>query len=1171
MSKAGGAIHEEPSSNNAGPSKSPKAHSPVLSPSSSRRPSTLLNRLPLRRNYSGLLGSGIPNEDENLLKQLDESDDPIDWLNTALTTRKANLDDANENQIQSLAQQRRGSASSLLKLDSQLAHLSTILSISRQDTLARMDNTMASVTDSIPKLGLELRLMRDAALVLRQNISDLRQKANAADINRAEIDDSNTLKSKTEANAVLERLASLSHLLERMTAARDVLSLAESWSTLSTDVTAYLADAKFEVAAARLSKAKSSLSVFERTPEYESHKKLLDGLSTNLENRMTSTLIDAIRDRDIEQANKFYQVFAIIERQEKFANLWRRTRAEECKTEWTRFASSTSEVREVMLSSLEKRFFEPLLVLLEEERRIVGQVLPSNPRENVAKLVTSTLTSLEPGFVATIDKITDRQSSTAVLGAVELHQILRRIVVRIADCILRTDQVSSLSEEVGRPGSPVDLKIANSNDMKSALLNTTSSESRPKSFMASNGRRLSSRRMSGIGLPKAGTSAAEQQIDSNSPSNILTLPEKPSQWEIILSLVPPPDDWERKVLEPVLDLQLDYEALERTYLTDTAKGHDYVRTVSNAGNELNILVGSDLATGLRKTIEESVKSATDAIQRTRHLTYGLSCDGLISCIDEILSSKISRTKDALDERSATALEEAQKQAHEKMNKEEKKAGDLYDMGFNSSSSSSEGIEWKAFEEGMSLLSALRDILDIIKGVEAAAADQMNDLVDVFLPLPGSNPADTIKRLCTDNYGTSTAALRLLLDASKDRLRSGSLMNTLKRMRAIHSRPSKNHSSTIHHPVPTLFRQARLSLLEQAKAVQRHLTNMILSPLMPHLELYAGLSIWSANRLPGSVNEYDLAMPTFSLSPTEDMSRIGETLLDLPRLLEVWSELPQFKWSVQGLSFSHASSKDILAADALLETPIAIDQDVSDPFESPSISMSPKREKRLSLHGGSASTGLQSAGSSASNATVVSPGQERRVNSGTHRQTPSVASIATLPARNEQNRRQGEHDLNKNDQQNGESANGQMALQSYLTSISLTLISHLISLVLPSIAQVTAAGASQLAADLDYLLTILSALNVTQNSTQNVDVQNFGANDPSMEEITALLRSLEAWRDICKIKDQDGRRLRHLVRSGQAARGGSLGDPIDGFDGDEDKLRSLLGTHAFDMLARMRGW
>lgn len=1168
MSKAAFAAYEVSSSNNAGPSGSPKGYSPLQSPGSSRRPSMArLNRLPLRRNYSGLLGSGVTNEDDALLKQLDGAVDSTDWLNTALS-KKVNIDEGNETQSQSILQSRRGSASSLLKLDSQLAHLSTVLSISRQDTLTHMDSTMASVTESIPKLGLELRLMRDAALVLRQNITDLRQRASAAEINRSDSNESEINgKQNTEANAVLERLASLSSLLERMTAARDVLSLAESWSTLSTDVTAYLADAKFEVAAARLAKAKSSLSVFERTPEYESHKKLLDGLSTSLENRMTPTLIDAIRDRDIEQAKKFYHVFAIVNRHEQFARIWRRTRSEEVLAEWVRFASSKLDERESALAILEKRFVESLLGLLEEERKIVGQVLSTSPRENVAKLVTSTLTSLEPGFVATISKVVDRQSSTAAIGAVDLHHILRRAIIRIADCIIRTNPISASVEENGPSTSPVDLKATAASDLKSNTAIATSPEVRQKPLAASNARRLSVRRMSGIGIPK-GTSAAEQQNDLATSPNTLALPEKPSQWEIILNLVPPPEDWEEKLLEPILDLQLDYESLERNYLGESIVKHEFAHTNINEGNSSDILIGSDLVIELRKMIEDSTKSSTGAIKRTRQLTYGLNCDGLISSVDDLLSSLISHAKDALDKRTAIALEEAQKQAHEKVKKSEKKEDDIYGMGFTSSSSSSEGVEWKAFEEGMSILSALHDILNTIKGLEATAANQMNDLADVFLPLPGSNPADTIKKLCSDDSGTSTAALRLLLDASKDRLRSGSLIGTLKRMRAIHSRSSKNAAQ----PVPVLLRQARLSLLEQTKSIQRHLTNMILSPLMPHLELYAGLSIWSANRLPGSVNEYDLAMPTFSLSPTVDMSRIGETLLDLPRLLEVWSELPQFKWSVQGLTFSPASSKDIVLAESLLETPVAVDQDIGDPFESPSISMSPKREKRLSLHGGSASAGLQSAGSSTSNS-AVSPGQERRATSGSHRHTPSVASIATLPARNEQNRRQAEQDSSKaGQQQNGGMADAQTALQSYLTSISLTLVSHLISLVLPSIAQLTAAGASQLAADLDYLLTILSALNVTQNITQNEEAQNaVGTESSSMEEITGLIRSLEAWRDICKIKDQDGRRLRHLVRSGQAARGGSLGDPIDSFDGDEDKLRSLLGTHAFDMVARMRGW
>ena len=63
--------------------------------------------MPLRRNYSGLLGSGVTNDDDALLKQLDGADDPTDWLNTALS-KKANTDEGNETQSQSILQSRRG-------------------------------------------------------------------------------------------------------------------------------------------------------------------------------------------------------------------------------------------------------------------------------------------------------------------------------------------------------------------------------------------------------------------------------------------------------------------------------------------------------------------------------------------------------------------------------------------------------------------------------------------------------------------------------------------------------------------------------------------------------------------------------------------------------------------------------------------------------------------------------------------------------------------------------------------------------------------------------------------------------------------------------------------------------------------------------------------------------
>ncbi|KAH8814761.1 Golgi complex component 7-domain-containing protein [Flagelloscypha sp. PMI_526] len=86
----------------------------------------------------------------------------------------------------------------------------------------------------------------------------------------------------------------------------------------------------------------------------------------------------------------------------------------------------------------------------------------------------------------------------------------------------------------------------------------------------------------------------------------------------------------------------------------------------------------------------------------------------------------------------------------------------------------------------------------------------------------------------------------------------------------------------------LLSQARSSMFNFARTCQVSLQETILSPVREHLVGYSSSSSWVAPGDPRSrttVLGNDLHVPSFSLSPTEAMQRVGEGLLNLPRLFE----------------------------------------------------------------------------------------------------------------------------------------------------------------------------------------------------------------------------------------------------------------------------------------------
>ena len=972
--------------------------------------------------------------------------------------------------------------------------------------MSAIDSTISNVRNTIPRLGLELRLMRDAAWTLKTNIDELRRRSmqGSNEVNGADTAPANA------ASAALERLSALSTLQSRMTSARDVLSLAESWSTLSADVSSYLNDGKFSQASSRLAEAKTSLTVFERTPEYESRKNLLEGLCNNLVSGISPSLETFIKEKNVSESQLIAGILSAIGRADDFSDQWRRGRMSPWHAHWRNARpGEDSEASGTSFAQLLQIHLDSFLVLLNEERLFAPILFPQDPRKSMALFASTALLALDPSLQTRLNQAIRQDDQGAIVALVRIHAVIKDAVAAVSRIINRVERPSEQVEgdtathnttlSVNNQTSPA---ISPVNEGKQLGHPGTSPVSpiatRPRQMTHS--RKMSSRQLS---ISHTTPNARASSISDVGDDSIA----KQSATDALLSLLPEPSEWEAALLEPLIELQLRYGSMERHYIR-LEREKEVLAVEAALGMAMqdavpSTLLGPQVGKMLREDFRIAKTLAEDATARNMSLTFGLASDELVACVDDVFLTSLNRFKDKLESRSRQAVDMSRKKASGKIQ------GSLEG---NQTSSSVEDDQWKGFEECVGLLSSLHQCEQVIEVVEKHMAEQLKDVAEMVLNGSGTLGSDALHRLCGQGtlQGACKAPLAILIRHYTDRLQAGSLVNTLESALAVEK---QGRSGDVEKRYG-LLTQARMSIILQLKLVQQHLADMTLAPLMSYMEDYTLLPIWEALRLPGSINEYELAMPTFSLSPTEEMSRIGEGLLDLPRLLEVWSDNADLRWAVIGLPH-------------LSRDPVTTSSEATS-----SAALSPGSSKRMSFNVSSSAT----------------PTIDRR--SSSHRHSASLAAIATVPA-------------------NTPSANeddNESVLQTYLSSIALSLVSHLTSLVLPSISKLTAAGCSQMAADLEYLLNILSALNV--NTTAIAAIISVGSND---NQAIHLIRTLEAWKDSCKLKDADGKRVTSYLRSGQLARGTVSLTGIVGFEDDEERLFSLAGTPAFTSVARMRGW
>ncbi|PWN87128.1 hypothetical protein FA10DRAFT_195563 [Acaromyces ingoldii] len=1201
-----------------------------------------------------------------------------------------------------------GSRDHLLAVDALLSSISSSLSLASQDTATSIDASIAGINGAIPRLSLELRLMKESASTLRDHISALQASSSLSSSSSVSLPSSSfsATAATGPASDSLDRLATLSSLRSRMAAALAVLSLAESWSTLSTDIDTYLSESKYAPAAARLAEARTSLAVFERTPEYEVRRSLLETLTCAFVDAISPLVVAAVRERAIGRVRELADVLAHVDGgRDVFRQRWRETRREGLVKDWASLqhlhhhedrtaaalAASTTSLADVL-----PRFFAALVALVNEERLYAPVLFEDDPRGSVEAFVASTVLALEPGYGATLDSAARSDDDAALLVLVRAHASIKDAYSDIDRAIARVapaEETPSKKQQQQQPppASPVNLQRPSMTSPSSSSIQikqaqqqqqqqqgsspaadprmspTMGSSSISSSSVAQapaltrrtsmNSSRRQSRRLSVANYPPSrqtsGTFDEQQQQQPAASSSSAAYTTHNELAAVLAASFAPatPGSWQRALLDPLLPFQLSYAALEKRLLAAEWARETSVRHRALAGDDEqqqqqqqqshgSILLGAQLAKQLRDDVVAAAGLAEDAALRNVAFTYGLGTLGLVEAVDGLFAGLFDGAKARLEARAARAAQVARQQAADALGLGDGTALGGVGMGAGSGAGTGAGPgagagaggdEWTAFEEGVGLLGTAYDAWRRLAEVERSVAARLVDAAEMVLGPSTWAGQEAMRRLCSTatsapeaggsgsgsgsagllHGGVPRAPLAILVAARCAQETAAAddegLRAVMESVRAVARQepgreegplyaPSSSRrtaSAPAPAPVPapgeaergTMLNAARIALLAHVRTLQRHLTDMVLSPLMPHLEAYASLPAWEASRLPGAVNEYELSMPTFSLSPTEAMSRVGEGLLDLPRLLEVWADEAALRWAMAALPFvddgdSGGEDEDEAQAEKQQK------QAEGDAFEA---------VPRSPLHNHHRTESLSLAG-------PPSPTTERRAHS--HRHSASVAAIATAPSSAAPLEADGSVSAATSSTAaaaattaatNGAAATtaaddeGGAAghvLQAYVQSLCLSLLAHLVHLVLPSIARLSAAGAAQLGADLDYLANILAALNVGEADSVTTSGGGGGGGggggsgggraQQQQQQQRQLSRALRAWRECAALSDADGKRLARGeagTGAGSAEGAGAGAGAGAGPDREAGAQREseLARSEAFAMMRRLRDW
>lgn len=834
-----------------------------------------------------------------------------------------------------------------------VSELATRLEIACQDTSSQLEQTIDDISRAVPRLTYDLHFLRESALNLKQALTNLQAKL------------ASSTEDQTTTDA-LDKLTYLDTVKRQMEASRDVLKEAESWSTLESEVTSLLAELQYAKAAERLAEASKSMMVFQNTAEFESRRALMTSLQNQLEAALSSALVAAINSKDLVSCRNYYSVFANIQREGEFRNYYNGSRRAPLVELWTSasFSDIESEPRgpgkgdtkPTRFSEFLSAFFTRFLAIIQEEQNYCSAIFP-DPQQTLSTFIQTTIDALTPSLSQRLSSVSDYYGGSALPELIKTFRITEDFAVA-ADKILEKMGLAALF---------------------SPQAATSPSEEPTKSHSRRLSKRMSMSRR--IGPPLRQTLSVSGKIFTGNAGA-----------------------WEQALFEPFVDIQSDYELLEKKFLEQSLLAV-HGKTL-NGGESLSGGGGGSLSARIfREQSSDVFVMAEDSITHCMDLTHGYGAVGLLQSLDYLFTTFLNTARSELLTNSAAISASTS-------------GLPIPDDTFDELDYSAK--DWGSIQFALYLLEACRVFSERLMLLEHKLRTGLVQM------------ASTIRLSRADSQGlfipnTTRGAVLLLTQSTLNSAELNTLLEGLD-VPSSNSNPATTANPVIHENTLSLLSKTRDSLSTFAKACQSMLQDTLLSPLFQHLSNYASLPVWTAaDPKQREQGKHELRIPTFSLSPTPTIQRISEGLLNLPRLFEVYVEDDALAFSIETLPFVDIESFQPYLESSATQLPLPLPPPPAEP---------PRHLRRLS--------------SAISSVPVLASSP-----SPVHAPLPSLPS-PLVP----------------------QHFPPELIVSTWLTSLALSLLSHLTQTVLPSIRALSAPrGAAQLASDLGYLSNVVRALNV----------------------------------------------------------------------------------------------
>ncbi|KAG5673775.1 putative Conserved oligomeric Golgi complex subunit 7 [Polypedilum vanderplanki] len=264
------------------------------------------------------------------------------------------------------------------------------LKIHVQESNAVIDSTSASIVSSMPIIATHAKKLKQQAVLLKNKMNELEK-----DI------------SKTETAFSMANLERLDNLKTKLEAAKHFLEQNDSFSRLTIELEDLLESENMNVTVA-------VEKLFGLKKSYEAQKNLagdsereikLEEFKNRIEASMTSLVIKSLTDGNVEESQKYVEMFRKIDRLAEIKNYYNTIQRDSFQRHWIEISGSVENSDNPRFLS---DFYEIFLSNWTKSIRWHREVFSSDGVLETITLITDTLSSLHPSRETTINTYLNR-------------------------------------------------------------------------------------------------------------------------------------------------------------------------------------------------------------------------------------------------------------------------------------------------------------------------------------------------------------------------------------------------------------------------------------------------------------------------------------------------------------------------------------------------------------------------------------------------------------------------------------------------------------------------------------------------------------------------------------------------------------------------------------------